>query len=32
LPKPHLLNAASKNLQKVTEALVNDTMADFPLP
>lgn len=27
-----LLNAASKNLQKVTEALVNDTMADFPLP
>lgn len=27
-----LLNAASKNLQKVTEALVNDTMADFRLP
>ena len=27
-----LLNAASKNLQKVTEALVNDTMADFHLP
>ncbi len=27
-----LLNAACKNLQKVTEALVNDTMADFRLP
>jgi general secretion pathway protein A len=27
-----LLNAASKNIQKVTEALVNDTMADFRLP
>ena len=27
-----LLNATSKNVQKITEALVNDTMVDFPLP
>ncbi|MBI4606031.1 MAG: AAA family ATPase [Planctomycetes bacterium] len=27
-----LLNAASKSVQKVTEALVNDTMADLRLP
>jgi general secretion pathway protein A len=27
-----LLNAAAKNLQKITEALVNDTLSEFHLP